>query len=217
MKKIDPILHSLIQEIQEELATELPGLDAHEKMTPYQRKSAKEALELNLQPRIAAVLILIYLKENTLFFTLTKRKKYNGHHSGQISFPGGKNENDESIKETALRETEEEIGIEKNSISIIGKLTQVYVPPSNFIINPFIGYIDYSPQFEKQEREVESILEVPIEQLLDDCNVKIKKIPLTKYAKKNIEMEAPYFELNKQIVWGATAVILSEFKDLLKR
>ncbi len=202
---------SIIKKVFNELETELPGLSSHLKMTPYQRKSAKEVLDSNLDPRIAAVLILIYQKEETIYFTLIKRKDYDGHHGGQVSFPGGKNEDGESIKETALRETEEEIGIEKDSITILGTLSQVYIPPSNFLITPFIGSLNHVPSFKIQEREVESILEIPIKQLLDERNVKIKKIPLTKYAKTNIEMEAPYFELNKQIVWGATAVVLSEF------
>ncbi len=207
----------IIKKIFNELKSELPGLSSHIKMTPYQRKSAKEAIDSNLNPRIAAVLILIYQKDESIFFVLIKRKDYDGHHGGQVSFPGGKKENGETIKETALRETEEEIGIEKDSISILGTLSQVYIPPSNFLITPFIGYINHVPHFKIQEREVEYIIEVPIEQLLKESNVKIKKIPLTKYAKVNIEMEAPYFELNKQIVWGATALVLSEFKDILNR
>lgn len=207
----------IIKKIFNELKSELPGLSSHIKMTPYQRKSAKEAIDSNLNPRIAAVLILIYQKDESIFFVLIKRKDYDGHHGGQVSFPGGKKEKGETIKETALRETEEEIGIEKDSISILGTLSQVYIPPSNFLITPFIGYINHVPHFKIQEREVEYIIEVPIEQLLKESNVKIKKIPLTKYAKVNIDMEAPYFELNKQIVWGATALVLSEFKDILNR
>ncbi len=217
MKKLRHNLPFITAKIQQELEKKLPGISSHLKMTPYSRKSAKEALALNLNPKNAAVLILLYQKDNSVFFTLTKRTEYNGPHGGQISLPGGKKEANETLKETALRETEEEIGIDKNSISILGAISQVYVPPSNFLITPFLAYINYVPVFTKQEREVASILEIPISQLLDENNVKIKEIPLTKYAKTNNIMKAPYFELNKHIVWGATAVILSELKDVLNR
>jgi len=217
MNKMTTNFSLILSKIFKELGRELPGLKSHLKMTPYQRKSAKEAIDSDLNPKMASVLLLIYQKEEETYFSLIKRVDYDGQHGGQISFPGGKNENGETMKETALRETEEEIGLKKESITILGELSQVYIPPSNFLITPFIGYIDYTPSFKVQEREVDYILEIPLKQLMNDDNVKIKKIPLTKYAKTNMQMEAPYFELNKHIVWGATAVVLSEFKDLMNR
>ena len=208
-------LHSLIQIIYKALGNKLPGISAHEKMSPYKRKTAKEAISSEDSLKLASVLILFYEKKGAVYFILIKRTDYTGTHGGQISFPGGKNEQGENLKETALRETEEEIGINKNDITVLGELTSVYVPPSNFLISPFVGYLDQEPLFVPNAREVEKIIEVPLSELLDDNNVKTKKVPLTKYAKNNLELEVPYFELQFQTVWGATAVILSELKDLL--
>lgn len=207
----------LLASFYNELGKTLPGEASHLKMAPYKRTNAKTILESEAVPRIASTLLLLHENEAEINFTLIKRPNYNGTHGGQISFPGGKLEENETVKEAAIRETEEEVGILKNQINILGELTQVYIPPSNFLISPFIGYLNQSPAYIPDSREVEKIIDVPISQLLDESLVKTKKIAMSKYGENKLYIDAPYFELQNQVVWGATALILSEFKDILKK
>ena len=189
----------------------LPGKKAHKELAPY--RSEIELDFKNKNPKIASTLLLIYPKNGETFFCLIERQEYEGTHSNQISFPGGKNESGESMKETALRESKEEIGIDPISINIIGELTQVFVPPSNFLIHPFVGYCDFTPDFKANEREVKRIIEVNIENLFKKDVIKVKKMSFKK-SSGTINYEVPYLDLNNKIVWGATSVILNEFKIL---
>jgi len=145
-------------------------------------------------------------------FVLMLRSNYKGVHSSQISFPGGKKEKaDNNLKYTALRETEEEIGVLKTDITIIRELTKTYIPPSNFWVTPFIGFVQATPTF-TTNYEVEKIIEISISDLIDEKSLSYKN--LTTSYMKNIDV--PCFKLNNYTVWGATAMILSEIKDLLK-
>jgi 8-oxo-dGTP pyrophosphatase MutT (NUDIX family) len=191
----------------------LPGKQAHKELAPYRNE-----IELdykNKNPKIASTLLLIYPRDGKTFFCLIERQEYEGTHSNQISFPGGKNESGESMKETALRETKEEIGVDPISINIIGELTQVFVPPSNFLIHPFVGYCNFTPVFNASEREVKRIIEVNIEELFKKDVIKIKKMSFKKIS-GNVNYEVPYLDLNNKIVWGATSVILNEFRKMLQ-
>jgi len=191
----------------------LGGLDSQFKMAPELRKLIDHE-NINLRnPKEAAVLVLFFPNEfNETMFILTKRAKYNGVHSSQISFPGGKHEYaDILMKTTALREVNEEIGINKEDINLFKTLTKVYIPPSNFWVTPYLGYIDYHPFYYKND-EVENVLEVNLAELLDVKNLTSVNIN-TSYA-KNIDV--PCFKLNGEIVWGATAMMLSEICDLIK-
>ena len=144
---------------------------------------------------------------------LILRKTYRGIHSNQVGFPGGRLEIfDKNLKHTALRETEEEVGIPKTKVQVIKKLTKLYIPPSNFWVYPYIGMLEKTPNLIAQETEVEKILEVNIEELLDDRSL-IQQNLRTSYS-ENIEV--PAFLLSGQVVWGATAMMLSELKELLK-
>ena len=201
----------LIENIIENLKQPLPGKEAHKELAPYRNE-----IELdfkNKNPKIASTLLLIYPKDGETFFCLIERQEYEGTHSNQISFPGGKNESGESMKETALRETMEEIGVDPISINIIGELSQVFVPPSNFLIHPFVGYCDFTPDFKANEREVKRIIEVNIDELFKKDVIKIKKMSFKK-SSGNVNFEVPYLDLNNKIVWGATSVILNEFRKL---
>lgn len=152
--------------------------------------------------------------QNRTNLLLILRKTYKGVHSNQVGFPGGKAEKvDQDILSTALRETQEEVGVAPDDIVVLKKLSEIFIPPSNFIVQPFMGlYTDPKP-FIKQDDEVEMILEVPLSDFLDDKKINIKKIT-TSYA---VDIEVPAFELNGYIVWGATAMMLNEIKELIKQ
>lgn len=164
-------------------------------------------------PNLAGVMAVFYpTNKNSTSLALILRKTYKGVHSNQVGFPGGRVEpEDENLEETAKRETEEEIGIPRNDIRIIGSLTKVYIPPSNFWVHPFMGYLESTPVLVAQESEVESILEIDLDHFLEDSSIVNQQLN-TSYA-KNIEV--PAFLLNDQIVWGATAMMLSELKQIL--
>lgn len=187
----------------------LPGEESHLKMTPYRR------LVTNIPDdrREGAVLMLLYKNKDNWCFPLTQRQEYKGVHSKQVSFPGGKLEGSESALEAALRETEEEIGIKRERIKLISELTSLYIPPSNFMVYPFIGYVVGDVNFTKEEKEVAEIIEVPINSLLNDVNQR-ETLVETQFKMK---LRTPYFHLKDKVVWGATAAILSEFKDIIKK
>ena len=201
---------SLISKIGD---SRLGGFSSHEKMIPKERKILKKIELESAHPRKAAVLALFYPdKSNLTKFLLILRASYDGTHSSQISFPGGKFEqSDGQLEFTALRETSEEVGIDMADISIKRQLTDTYIPPSNFLVSPFIGFTTKRPSFETNH-EVEDLLEIKLDDLLNEHSVSIKNLS-TSYM-KNIDV--PCFNLNKKVVWGATAMMLSEIKDLIK-
>lgn len=191
----------------------LGGQQAHLEMTPQERMQfSVERIKAN-SPKQAAVLALFYPdSEDQTRFLLTLRASYKGVHSAQISFPGGKKEtSDINGRATALRETFEEVGIQKKNIDIIKELTPVYIPPSNFMVAPFMGYSNKTPVF-KINNEVDTIIEVRLSDLLNENNTIVKNMS-TSYM-ENIDI--PCFKLNDYIVWGATAMILSDIKYIIK-
>ncbi len=193
----------------------LPGEAVQFKMAPIERleELKRVACEKNTAKR-AGVMALFYPSKNfETRLILILRKTYKGVHSAQVGFPGGKlEEEDENIEGAALRETEEEVGIPREAISVLKKLTEIYIPPSNFFVQPFLGITTAAPQFVLQEEEVEALIEVTIRDFMDDTKI-ITQTLTTSYA-KNIEV--PAFKLNGHIVWGATAMMLNEVRELLK-
>ncbi len=191
----------------------LGGLDAQFSLAPKLRlRYSQEKIEA-LNPKKAAVIALFYPNQlGETCFLLTLRANYNGTHSSQISFPGGKfDKKDRSLKNTALRETFEEVGISSNSISIFKQITDVFIPPSNFMVTPFLGYVEEIPSFTKNH-EVEELISISLKDLLNDTAISTTTLS-TSYA-KNIEV--PCFLLNSYVVWGATAMMLNEIRELLK-
>jgi 8-oxo-dGTP pyrophosphatase MutT (NUDIX family) len=192
----------------------LGGLKEQFRLAPSLRlKYGADKVKAN-NPRKAAVLGLFYpnKKEETIFL-LIERASYKGTHSAQISFPGGKmDSSDTNLQETALRETFEEVGILPKSIEIIRELTDVYIPPSNFLATPFIAFVDKKPEF-VINYEVKNTIEVLLETLLNESS--LSTVNLTTSYMKNTNV--PCFKLNGYVVWGATAMILSEIKELLKQ
>ena len=194
---------------------QLPGENVQFKMAPMERLAELKriAYQKNTAKR-AGVLALFYpTNENKTHLALILRKTYKGVHSAQIGFPGGKfEESDGTIQETALRETEEEVGVKKDTVSVLKMLTEIYIPPSNFFVQPFVGITNKTPQFSLQEEEVEELIEVPLQHFMDD-GIKTIQTLSTSYA-KNIEV--PAFMLNNHLVWGATAMMLNEVREMLK-
>jgi len=192
----------------------LPGIDSQFKLAPSIRK--KLGKEINIKerkPNKAAVLSLLFpdaTGEMQMVFML--RKTYKGVHSNQIGFPGGKVEReDNNLEATALRETYEEIGVSSMDITVLKELTDVYIPPSNFLVKPFLGILKSRPKYALEEKEVERLIEIPLKSILSDKFI-ASKIITTSYAK---EIEVPVFKFDDEVIWGATAMMLSEIKDLI--
>lgn len=195
---------------------QLPAEASHFKMVPpFRQELLKKQKEAIKKAKHAGVLALFYPAKNLeTKFILILRKTYKGVHSAQVAFPGGKLEDqDASIQDTALRETFEEIGVPVDTVQIVKKISQVYIPPSNFYVQPFIGITKAIPSFIKQDDEVETLIEIDLEHFLDDTSLITKRVK-TSYS---VEVEVPAFKLNDYVVWGATAMMLSEIKDLLKQ
>ncbi|MEZ4858205.1 MAG: CoA pyrophosphatase [Flavobacteriaceae bacterium] len=194
---------------------ELPGEDFHFKMAPLERlKEMKESAFEMQTTKKAGVLCLFYPKNNETHFMLILRKTYQGVHSAQIGFPGGKvEETDTSLEHTALREAEEEVGVAQKEVKVLKQLTEVYIPPSNFFVYPFIGMATTSPFFIPQDEEVAALVEVPLSEFLNDA-IKITQTLSTSYAK---HIEVPAFRLQGHVVWGATAMMLNEIRELIHR
>ena len=193
---------------------ELPGEAAHREMAPMIR--IKELSEIDIyskNPSEAGVMAVFYPDaSNDTRIVLILRKTYKGVHSNQVGFPGGRREaEDHDLQDTALRETEEEVGIPKEKIEVIKKLSKLYIPPSNFWVQPYIGIVDETPQFVREESEVEAILEVLLSDFLNDQNIISEKLT-TSYAD---DIDVPAYLLNEKVVWGATGMMLSEVRQLL--
>lgn len=188
--------------------------DAHAKMAPLERISFLE--EANYQeknPKLAAVLMLLYPKNEITHLALIVRNSYPGVHSSQIGFPGGKvEESDANLEETALRETHEEVGISPDKVEIIKPFSQIYIPPSNFLVAPFMGISHQELNFIPDLDEVKRVLEFPLEAFLDDNTITNVKMT-TSYA---TDIEVPAFMVEKYVVWGATAMMMSELKEAIK-
>ena len=197
----------LIQTIRQTLSHDLPGTAAQMKMAPSVRNAGRRTF--NYLPRTSAVMILLYFKEDVLYSAYFKRPVYDGPHSGQIAFPGGKSEpSDKSLLDTALRETEEEFGILGEKIMVLGSLTPLFIPVSNLEVTPFVGYLDSLPVFIPNIKEVEYIIEIPLLELFKNKSIKIRNY-------KTIEIETPMYIFDEEEIWGATAMITSELETIL--
>jgi 8-oxo-dGTP pyrophosphatase MutT (NUDIX family) len=184
---------------------------AHGKMAPMVRANVRP-LEMPGTPRVGSVLLLLYCREDQLHLVLTKRRADLNAHAGQVSFPGGRQEPWESLTEAALRETEEEIGVPPTGVALLGRLATVYILPSDYEVHPFVGwYGSGEPAFVAAEREVEQILQTPLAHLLDPMAVREGPVQ-----GRGFMLTVPYFDVQGHVVWGATAVMLSEFVERLR-
>ena len=203
-----------LQYVPNLIPVELPAESSHAKMAPLERIQALKNLDIDAKnPRIAAVMMLFYPKKEKTHLILIVRNAYNGVHSSQIAFPGGKYElTDRDYQETALRETSEEVGVLPEKIEIIKHFTPMYIPPSNFLVHPYLGIAKEELAFYPDAREVADVLELPLSVFLDDEIIIETKLS-TSYGN---DILVPAFNIQNHIVWGATAMILSELRDVLK-
>ncbi len=201
-----------IQPLEKALKEPKPGLDAQLQMMPQPRPGHKLYSEVEDSCLKAGVLILLYPWKNQLHMIFTRRTDRVDFHQAQISFPGGRQEEDESFKETALREAHEEVNIPPDSVRILGELTPLYVPPSNYCIYPVVAVTDKRPDFQPSELEVAEVIEIPLNHLLDPEN---RKREMWDY--KGAELDVPFYSFKGDKIWGATAMILSELVELLER
>ena len=199
--------------LTELLKQPLPGDVAHRELAPISSSVRISAYNDNPNPKQSAVCILLYKKQNEVYFVLTKRHVYEGFHSGQISFPGGKMEKaDADLEQTALRETEEEVGIPRTAMQVFGSLTSVYIPPSGFIVHPYVAMIHTEPVFNPDSFEVYQLIEVPVDKLINPESLVKRELKISSGA-----INVPCFDFDGEIVWGATAMMLNEFRQLLLR
>ena len=203
-------ISKLSQNIKERLLNPLPGIKAHQ-LTKVISKNDFTFSNTTENAIPAAVLILLFPFEKEIQFFLTQRTKSVEHHKGQISLPGGMRETNESLSETALRETEEEIGVNRNTVELLGSLTPFFVPVTGYIIHPYIGCCKEKPSTKIYSGEVDKLFSISISELIDE------KILITEeWNIRGYGASVPYYNFNLCKVWGATAAILSEFKWVLK-
>lgn len=198
----------LVHRLQEDL----PGKDAQIQMAPRPVDIERFRTLDTSSYKIGAVMILLFPDTKGAVFPLMQRPLYDGVHSGQISLPGGKQDpGDEDVIATAIRETKEEIGVDISRDQVLGRLSDMYIPPSKFKVSPVVAYLEKQPLIIPDAREVVEVFSVPLRDVLRDDIRKTEKIVV-----RNTRLDAPYFDINNKIVWGATAMILSEFCEILK-
>lgn len=204
-------LHDLSLRINQRLSSTLPGDSAHSVLRAVPVGGLIPSFTHKLPPRPGGVLILLYEEGGSIKFPLIRRQEYLGAHSGQISLPGGKSELGEDGIQAALREGEEEIGIDRMKPNVLGTLSNFFVIPSNFIITPVVATLDTTPVFKADPYEVAKILSGSIDDLVSENAIKETEI----IAGGQFRMMAPHFEIEGEIVWGATAMILNELRTIL--
>ena len=203
-------LDHLSESLRNRLQQKLPGWQAHLKMATEYHRSAR--IQPPTDTRKAGVLILLYADGGDIWMPLIQRPIYQGVHSGQMALPGGKVEQtDLDIIDTALRETHEEIGVKVLRSAVLGKLSDIYIPPSNMTVTPVIATTLTRPKYTREVSEVAKILDIALSQLKDTKNM--TSCEVGRYDDK--PLSAPAYVLSDKVVWGATAMMLSEFLHIL--
>ncbi|MBI3509375.1 MAG: CoA pyrophosphatase [Bacteroidetes bacterium] len=200
------------EKLQQRFKSPLPGEGAQNRMTSRLRIPTDDYLKQNPSHLKSAVSLCLYPEKGEIFSMLIRRPSYDGTHSGQLALPGGKmDKRDETLLQTALRETEEEVGVRFAKKNILGALTPLYIPVSNFLVQPYIVYAKEKPQWKQNPAEVDDIIEFRLAQIFDETLKSRKKIVIG----KNMFIDAPCYLINGQILWGATAMIYSELEVML--
>lgn len=209
MTKPELIFPNVIEYLKKHAFDNQIGNKAHLEIAPYRDILS---LETNINATLAAVLLLVYPINNIPHFVVIKRPTYNGNHSNQIALPGGKKEStDLDIIQTAIREAQEEVNVSEQELQVISQLSPLYIPNSNFNLTPVLAFSESKPNFIPDQREVEQIIEIPLFELLQKEVFQQTKVELS----SGIKIQTPYLQLQNQIVWGATGMILNEFRQIL--
>jgi 8-oxo-dGTP pyrophosphatase MutT (NUDIX family) len=196
---------TFIDKLKIRLQQPLPGQTAHNVMASESRLKLKMPSP-NERTRESAVLILFYPTENQIFIPLILRPQYDGVHGGQMAFPGGRAEKeDESLIRTALREAQEEIGVRVSDVKVLGELTKLFIPPSNFYVQPVVGYMTRKPDFYPDPREVDKVVEISLNEINNPKIISRKTLTV-----RGVEIETPFYDIKETTVWGATAMMISE-------
>lgn len=204
-------MQGFIDRLRERLAGRLPGEAAQFRMAPVARLRTQEAMARVSHWRHGAVLLYLFPGERDWRTVLMKRPEYEGVHGGQISIPGGALEAGEDHEQAALREFVEETGVRVDRQQLLGRLSELFIPTSGFLVRPFVAYGARRPLFQPDAIEVEEIIELTIPALLSEGSVKRGRVRLG----TDIWVETPYFAVEGHMVWGATAMILSEFREIV--
>jgi 8-oxo-dGTP pyrophosphatase MutT (NUDIX family) len=188
----------------------MPGLESQLKMVPDPRPGDKAYQEAGETCLRAGVLVLIYPREDGFYLVLTRRTSQVAHHQAQISFPGGQMDEHESAVATALREAAEELNVAPAEVRVLGQLTPLYIPPSNYCIYPVVAVAERRPDFRPSPHEVAEVIEIPLDHLLDSRNIKREIWPV-----RGLDVTVPFYLFREHKIWGATAMVLAELLDLV--
>jgi 8-oxo-dGTP pyrophosphatase MutT (NUDIX family) len=212
-----------VEKLREALSRPLPGLDAQMRMAPAPRLGW-DPLKFPEGATNGAALLLVYptfadattgeSRNDTLHVALTVRGSGLRNHTGQVSLPGGRVEEGETFEAAALREANEEIGIDPGTVELLGRLTPLHIPVSGFLLHPIVGYTSMRPAFQRAEWEVARIIEAPVTRLSDPGIIK-REIRSRVVKGQSIDVDVPYFDIDGEKVWGATAMVLAEFCAIL--
>ena len=206
-----PMFQKFIRTLKQNLKQPLPGQDAQYKMVSLERFRIDITEMDKLDARQAAVLILFYALNNEPHLVFMQRNTYPGVHSNQISFPGGKYElDDQNLVATALRESYEELRILSQEVDVLGNLTNIYIPPSNFVVQPVVGFTSCRPNFIAHELEVAEIIEIPFVKFVSEQS--IQTVSVQSGEKQHT---VPAYVIDGHVIWGATAMMLSELVCLM--
>ena len=206
------ILNQITDGLKRRLKEPLPGLEAQVRMAPLRRLTELERFKVPDNARRSAVLILFYPGADGVQFPLILRNSYEGVHSGQIGLPGGRyEETDQNLLHTALREAEEEVGVPPADVEVLGSLSELYIPPSNFLVQPYLGVAHRRPDFVPDPTEVASLIEARLDRVRDSRYYQKSRIRHS----SGVDMEVPSFNVQGHVVWGATAMMLSELLQVL--
>jgi 8-oxo-dGTP pyrophosphatase MutT (NUDIX family) len=207
------VTSSLFPQLIDALARPLPGLTAQLRMAPSPRLGW-DPKKFPDGARDGAALLLVYPYDREFHVPLTVRGSRMRNHTGQVSLPGGRVDDGETFEATAIREATEEIGIDPTTIELLGRLTPLHIPVSGFLLHPIVGYTSMRPAFQRAEWEVARIIEAPVSLLSDPAVVK-REIRTRVVKGQSIDVDVPYFDIDGEKVWGATAMVLAEFCAIL--
>jgi len=198
--------------LKQSLGENLPGKAAQFEMAAVGRPHYNTVPRHDI--RLAAVLLALYKKQDMWYTIVMKRKSHpNDRHGGQISFPGGKQKDNEELSHTAVRESHEEVGTPLSGVNVLGKLTKLHIPVSNFMVHPFVGYLEEPATLNPQLSEVEKIFEIPLDSIFSS---QVRQKTDLRIHEGLLLKNVPYFDLANQVIWGATAMIMSEFVAVVR-